>query len=203
MGTTSYKACEGSSWPIELLSTSVANANPNWPTSASSQVQSSMGRNDTTALTPANNKTDTTDLRDMCNGLTCRGYRKSASSPFFTTADSDIRDGKGNTFAVGEAVTLYNRYNSWYWFNGATATTGIPLDYVYPDAGKRRDPPTSGTGDQSYWQHRSGFTSMHPGGANFGMCDGSVHFVTDMVDAPTYRYLGTIDGTEVISQSPW
>jgi prepilin-type N-terminal cleavage/methylation domain-containing protein/prepilin-type processing-associated H-X9-DG protein len=44
-----------------------------------------------------------------------------------------------------------------------------------------------------------GFRSLHPGGANFAMADGSVKFVKTSISVPTYRALGTRAGGEVIS----
>jgi prepilin-type N-terminal cleavage/methylation domain-containing protein/prepilin-type processing-associated H-X9-DG protein len=50
---------------------------------------------------------------------------------------------------------------------------------------------------QSFGQY--GFRSLHSGGANFTMADGSVRFVKDAISLPTYRSLGTRAGAEVIS----
>jgi prepilin-type N-terminal cleavage/methylation domain-containing protein/prepilin-type processing-associated H-X9-DG protein len=44
-----------------------------------------------------------------------------------------------------------------------------------------------------------GFRSLHPGGANFAMADGSVKFIKNSINVPTYRALGTRAGGEVIS----
>jgi len=44
-----------------------------------------------------------------------------------------------------------------------------------------------------------GFRSLHPGGANFAMADGSVKFIKDSVNPQTYRALATRAGGEVIS----
>ena len=42
-------------------------------------------------------------------------------------------------------------------------------------------------------------SSLHPGGVNVGLCDGSVRFVKDTIDRPTWRALGSMKGGEVIS----
>src|SRR5262249_46402196 len=44
-----------------------------------------------------------------------------------------------------------------------------------------------------------GFRSLHPGGANFAMADGSVKFIKNSINVNTYRGLGTRAGGEVIS----
>jgi prepilin-type N-terminal cleavage/methylation domain-containing protein/prepilin-type processing-associated H-X9-DG protein len=43
-----------------------------------------------------------------------------------------------------------------------------------------------------------GFRSLHPGGGNFAMADGSVRFVKDGINVPTYRALATRAGGETI-----
>ena len=43
------------------------------------------------------------------------------------------------------------------------------------------------------------FASIHPGGANFLMADGSVRFVPQTIDFRVYQALSTIRGREVIS----
>lgn len=48
----------------------------------------------------------------------------------------------------------------------------------------------------------SNFHSDHSGGANFLMADGSVHFISDNVDARPYRALSTISGSETF-ESPF
>jgi prepilin-type N-terminal cleavage/methylation domain-containing protein/prepilin-type processing-associated H-X9-DG protein len=42
-------------------------------------------------------------------------------------------------------------------------------------------------------------TSNHPGGVNVAFCDGSVKFIKDSIDLPTWWALGTRDNKEVIS----
>lgn len=42
--------------------------------------------------------------------------------------------------------------------------------------------------------------SMHAGGAHLGMCDGSVHFLSDSIDVGVMRALGTRSGDELIGE---
>ena len=42
------------------------------------------------------------------------------------------------------------------------------------------------------------FFSRHPGGGQFAMIDGSVHFVQDSIDITLYRSLATIGGSEAV-----
>jgi prepilin-type N-terminal cleavage/methylation domain-containing protein/prepilin-type processing-associated H-X9-DG protein len=124
------------------------------------------------------------------NGVICRNgdnqrnnYNRMAS----------ITDGTSNTFFIGETIPAWCNHSWWYWFNGSTATCGIPLNYRAWNGNAQM------IAWNSQWQYNYSFFSMHPGGAQFAMGDGAVRFVTDSIDITLYRSLATISGNEAIS----
>jgi prepilin-type N-terminal cleavage/methylation domain-containing protein/prepilin-type processing-associated H-X9-DG protein len=125
---------------------------------------------------------------DHGNGIICRNGGNDTRN---WTRFRDIEDGTSNTFAVGEAVPKWCIHTWWWWFNGSTATCGTPLNYV-SDA-IRADPANRTLETQAGdWGNNYSFMSRHPGGGNFGICDGSVKFVSETIDLMTYRHLASI-----------
>ncbi|MGL6096492.1 MAG: DUF1559 domain-containing protein [Fimbriiglobus sp.] len=102
----------------------------------------------------------------------------------------DVKDGLSNTLMIGEDVADINTHNAWAYSNGATGTCAIPLNNGL-HAG---DP---GFGDATDWPNVYSFRSLHPGGGNFALGDGSVKFVNQSIELATYRALATIRGREV------
>jgi prepilin-type processing-associated H-X9-DG protein len=41
--------------------------------------------------------------------------------------------------------------------------------------------------------------SNHTQGVNLALCDGSVRFINNSIDLPTWRAIGTINGGEVVN----
>jgi prepilin-type N-terminal cleavage/methylation domain-containing protein/prepilin-type processing-associated H-X9-DG protein len=101
---------------------------------------------------------------------------------------SDISDGTSNTFMIGEDVPELIQWNAWAYANGANATCAIP-----PNTGITIATP-GGFGD---WPNRYSFRSRHPGGLQFALADGSVHFVSESIPLQVYRALATIRGNEI------
>ncbi len=100
----------------------------------------------------------------------------------------DIADGTSNTFMVGEDLPAKNTHCSWPFANGANGTCAIA-----PNAKK-----TDGTEFlPTDWPNVYSFRSLHNGGLQFAMADGSVTFVRDSIPLATYRALATIKGGEV------
>ncbi|HKB41886.1 MAG TPA: DUF1559 domain-containing protein [Gemmataceae bacterium] len=102
---------------------------------------------------------------------------------------TDIRDGTSNTFMVGEDTAVTDRWNAWAHANGANGTCAIPLNYT---AGY------SETGNPGPWNWplTYSFRSLHIGGAQFALADGSVRFVSDSIPLQAYRQWCTRAGGE-------
>jgi prepilin-type processing-associated H-X9-DG protein len=125
---------------------------------------------------------------DRGNGIICRN----GDSRYENYHDlAFISDGTASTFAVGEAVPRWCTHTWWWWFNGTTATCAIPLNYKPPDVLDGTQTLDSCWGN---WQGNYSFMSRHPNGAQFGMCDGAVKFVSDSIDLRTCRRLATAAG---------
>jgi prepilin-type N-terminal cleavage/methylation domain-containing protein/prepilin-type processing-associated H-X9-DG protein len=102
---------------------------------------------------------------------------------------TDITDGTSNTFMVGEDVPDLDIHCAWPFANTASSTCGIA-----PNA-KKPNGTDFAAGD---WPDAYSFHSRHEGGLHFAMADGSVHWISNGIDLPTYRALATIRGEEVV-----
>lgn len=124
---------------------------------------------------------------------------------------ADVLDGTSNTLFFGErshvdhvfdrqasangGQQVIGQYGFWHSAGGlaivdATMTTLAPINYGV-DA--------SQTWNTSACLRTSAFGSLHPGGANLALVDGSVRFVSQTIDMTLYRALSTRAGGEVAS----
>ncbi len=101
-----------------------------------------------------------------------------------------ITDGTSNTLMVGEDLPAKTEWCSWPHANSANSTCAIPPNVRAPGGG---DYPTDD------FANNSGFRSLHTGGVQFALADGSVRFIADSIDLATYRALATISGGEAAS----
>ena len=94
-----------------------------------------------------------------------------------------IPDGSSNTLLVGERYSFdaewedFSTFRGWRWCSALSARDCIsgvlePVNYRLP-VGSGPNPGFSLT-DKKF----NSFSSAHPAGANFGLADGSVHFLT-------------------------
>jgi len=138
-------------------------------------------------------------------GYTCRGPQLAdggGSGIFWrygsNVAVRDVLDGTSNTFAAGEQIMAVTRWNCWVHANQSVGTTAMPLNYKWVNKGA--NPPYPDVND---WGHQYTFRSMHPGGGNFLMCDGSVKFIKQTISFPIYQALSTRAQSEIISSDAY
>jgi hypothetical protein len=118
-----------------------------------------------------------------CNGLIWR------NTYYRPVAFRKVSDGVSKTLMIGEGVVSQDFHSMAYFSDGDWASCGIPLNFFVV-------PPPQVSNRQEWWQHGRGFKSLHPGGAQFAVADGSVHFVNESIDHNIYRWLSTRAGGE-------
>jgi prepilin-type processing-associated H-X9-DG protein len=136
---------------------------------------------------PASIDTGSPDVHNTAsnNGLF---QRMSIGSPISLKM---VEDGTSNTIMVGEAVVSQDFHSAQFYNDGDWATCGIPLNFFLIGL----DVPEM----KAQWYKTRGYKSFHPGGAQFVMADGSVHFIQESIATSVYRGLSTRAGNEVVS----
>jgi prepilin-type N-terminal cleavage/methylation domain-containing protein/prepilin-type processing-associated H-X9-DG protein len=112
-----------------------------------------------------------------CMGLICRRH--------IGIKLKTVTDGVSNTFLAGETLPGHWTRNCVFCDNYPVSSTHIPLNTM-----EQRPNATNPNADAEYWK-TSGFKSMHPGGANMLMGDGSVQFVQETIDWYAWNALGS------------
>jgi prepilin-type N-terminal cleavage/methylation domain-containing protein/prepilin-type processing-associated H-X9-DG protein len=105
----------------------------------------------------------------------------------------EITDGTSHTIAVGEVLPDCNfELIRFGWWNSQAfyAHTSVPINY---DSCGQTTPgwPAPQTCNTFFnYNTNAGFKSKHPGGAQFALADGSVHFISDSIDYRNLQRLG-------------
>jgi prepilin-type processing-associated H-X9-DG protein len=103
-----------------------------------------------------------------------------------TVRYEDLEDGSSNTIFVGEKLQGPADLG---WASGTRGTlrnTGTALNSPVVSTPKNKDPV-------------GGFSSVHPGGANFAFGDGSVKFLKSGISPAVFRLLGNRADGEIVS----
>ncbi len=128
---------------------------------------------------------------DMCEGIGCKtpmaniptGEKKSAHGWLVGGANPSSLFAGGFRYSGGFASSVEQINKS-------------PVTDSFYDVAKINNNTPSWQGGP----HRApNFRSFHTGGANFAFCDGSVQYLSQSIDLPTFQALSTIQGGEVVS----
>ena len=108
---------------------------------------------------------------------------------------SDIVDGASNTLAIGESLPDCYNWSSWFYgdTNSFSASYGI-------NTRKKDTCRFLGGSNQNWWVAR-GFKSMHTGGIQGLMADGSVQFISENMDVGVFQRVSTIRSGDVAALS--
>jgi prepilin-type processing-associated H-X9-DG protein len=144
----------------------------------------------------------------LTNYLGCRGSTRQSPPPGGVYPDEQpgngvfpdvnrvarlqqIVDGTSQTILVGERPADGDAYWGWWAAGRGVDDHGLG-DYVLDVSEGLHD------GDFMESAALLRYWSAHPGGAQFTMCDGSVHFLRYSIDQPTVLALGSRNGGEVV-----
>jgi prepilin-type N-terminal cleavage/methylation domain-containing protein/prepilin-type processing-associated H-X9-DG protein len=112
---------------------------------------------------------------------------------------ASIVDGTSNTLMIGEYTTNTNTRRGTFWaYSYASYNSSDTMDQARTLlANYDKCDAIGGTGGSNACKRA--FGSMHPGGVQFALCDGSVRFIPTSINVTVYAALGTMAGGEVAS----
>jgi prepilin-type N-terminal cleavage/methylation domain-containing protein/prepilin-type processing-associated H-X9-DG protein len=106
----------------------------------------------------------------------------------YSISFNEVTDGLSNTLMLGETLPAHSPYICAYCTNMCVASTHVPLNMMIAFDAAAPQP--------ANYISCQGFKSLHPGGAQFAMGDGSVQFVNETIDYVLFNKLGTRAGGE-------
>ena len=117
-------------------------------------------------------------------------------NPMFHCKMRDCPDGLSNVIFFGEgrprcSVHLRRQYSDSNGFGLHGTLAPINFDSCAPNLAQ--SPTGDGCGARCNWNMEFGFKSVHPGGVNLALGDGSVQFFSETIDHGMYNLLGDRD----------
>ena len=137
---------------------------------------------------PVGNRLHIQEFTDGLSNTIFIGEEYYQLKPSYTAAEYDLQ-GVARRKAVWEFGS--DSLDCQYGMNEAFGSTGVPINLKSPGPNVN-----SGAALEAYI---ASFGSLHPGGANFLMGDGSVRFIKQTINPVTYTALGTRAGGEAVS----
>jgi prepilin-type N-terminal cleavage/methylation domain-containing protein/prepilin-type processing-associated H-X9-DG protein len=120
--------------------------------------------------------------------------------PYLRIQLTDVKDGLSNTIFFGEVRMKCSVHNQTGWTSSNNGN-GLVGTVIPMNQNTCNNNSTDNCKRPCNWYIELGFKSLHPGGCNFGMGDGSVHFMRQNIDHRAYQYLGSInDGVATAAQ---
>lgn len=104
---------------------------------------------------------------------------------------TDISDGTSNTLAIGER-NYRNHAAVWAGVEAWNQCTSQGVSMVAGTAYYRLNSPASAYPYTCDGVGASGFSSSHPGGANFAMCDGAIRFISSDIEFRNRERVGKV-----------
>ncbi|MEZ6064912.1 MAG: DUF1559 domain-containing protein [Planctomycetaceae bacterium] len=106
----------------------------------------------------------------------------------------EIPDGSTHTLLLGEVDYQYDALG---WVSGTRATLRNAGTLINNAGGGYRSRPTPGT-PAPPTNEVGGFSSFHPGGAQFAIADGHVSFLSENIDPRVYQFLANRGDGELV-----
>jgi prepilin-type N-terminal cleavage/methylation domain-containing protein len=145
--------------------------------------------------------TDHPAISGHYNGYPAGPFTRNPGSgdSWYLSSIASMADGTSNTIMYGERLVdcSVHAHNGWMLSNNGEGmlSTLIPINY---DSCHEQNDDLASIGltecnRNCTWNTEFGFKSKHPGGAQFVLGDGSVHFLGQTIDHWTYQWLGAKD----------
>jgi prepilin-type processing-associated H-X9-DG protein len=96
---------------------------------------------------------------------------------------------------LGEHLPAYNTFGMYFASHMHISSTNPPPNYFKV----RDDCPKTDTRVGTCYAHMGGFNSLHPGGLNMAMTDGSVTFIPETIDYRVWNFLGDKEDGQAVT----